>query len=346
MTDTQPASTPDTAPDPTAQNPPADWSWQDDPDVVSWDHRQDPDLDELRQLLARHGVTLTEVDTGTDDVAVRIAGPERNGEPPADAAPTAAPDTSGGSGDALREGIAYLVYRAVDIGDPTRAAALETADAILEAARKAGMLVDPAAARVLAAARWCRDADNDGLHDDFDAAARELHAAVDAAEASGRLSYTNIDIWGPESDEPAPEPCRSPMHKACRCVRPAGHDGACNCAYPDGVPTEPAPEPAGDGPGWQRERLQMFIDGKIHGGPEEERQVAALLADRDRLAHTLDAYAVARQREQDAARAELAGWREAAEQAQHAAQEAQATAATLAPELAEVERLRTTEGGT
>lgn len=59
-------------PEPTAQNPPADWSWQTHPDVVWWDWRQGPDLDELRQALGRHGVTLAEVDTGTDDVAVRI----------------------------------------------------------------------------------------------------------------------------------------------------------------------------------------------------------------------------------------------------------------------------------
>lgn len=59
--------------DPTAQTPPAaDWSWQDDPDVVSWDVRQGPDLDKLAEVLARHGVILTEVDTGTDDVAVRV----------------------------------------------------------------------------------------------------------------------------------------------------------------------------------------------------------------------------------------------------------------------------------
>lgn len=52
--------------------PAADWSWQDGPNVISWDWRQGPDLDELGRLLARHRVTMTEVDTGTDDVAVRI----------------------------------------------------------------------------------------------------------------------------------------------------------------------------------------------------------------------------------------------------------------------------------
>jgi hypothetical protein len=46
--------------------------WHEDPDVLSWDVRQVPDLGRLAELLARHGVTLTEVDTGTDDVAVRI----------------------------------------------------------------------------------------------------------------------------------------------------------------------------------------------------------------------------------------------------------------------------------
>ena len=57
----------------TESAPAADWSWQDDPNVISWDWRQGPDLDELRDLLARHGLSVTEVDTGTDDVAIRIS---------------------------------------------------------------------------------------------------------------------------------------------------------------------------------------------------------------------------------------------------------------------------------
>lgn len=30
--------------------------------------------------------------------------------------------------------------------------------------------------------------------------------------------------------------CARPVHKACRCVRPPGHHGPCNCSFPDGVP--------------------------------------------------------------------------------------------------------------
>jgi hypothetical protein len=51
--------------------PPAD-DWQDDPDVLSWDWREQPNMDALGRLLARHGVTVTQLETGTDDYAIRI----------------------------------------------------------------------------------------------------------------------------------------------------------------------------------------------------------------------------------------------------------------------------------
>lgn len=30
--------------------------------------------------------------------------------------------------------------------------------------------------------------------------------------------------------------CLAPMHKECRCCRPEGHEGACNCSFPWGPP--------------------------------------------------------------------------------------------------------------
>lgn len=39
-----------------------------------------------------------------------------------------------------------------------------------------------------------------------------------------------------EEDRVSEQTCYRSMHKSCRCVRPAGHDGSCNCAYPDGAP--------------------------------------------------------------------------------------------------------------
>lgn len=46
--------------------------WHEDPNVISWDWREQPDLVELHQLLGRHGLTVEQVDTGTDDYAIRI----------------------------------------------------------------------------------------------------------------------------------------------------------------------------------------------------------------------------------------------------------------------------------
>jgi hypothetical protein len=54
----------------TATHPTA--GWRDDPDVLSWDWRHQPDMGELALLLARHGVRLTELDTGSDQFAIRI----------------------------------------------------------------------------------------------------------------------------------------------------------------------------------------------------------------------------------------------------------------------------------
>lgn len=43
-------------------------------DTLSWDWREQPDLDELTRILARHNVHLHQVDTGSDQYAVVIAG--------------------------------------------------------------------------------------------------------------------------------------------------------------------------------------------------------------------------------------------------------------------------------
>jgi hypothetical protein len=42
--------------------------------VLAWDHRQQPDLEELRLALAEHGVYLREATTGDDQYAVAISG--------------------------------------------------------------------------------------------------------------------------------------------------------------------------------------------------------------------------------------------------------------------------------
>lgn len=46
--------------------------WWDDPDVVSWDWREPASPDALRRVLTRHGLTVTEIDTGSDQYAIRI----------------------------------------------------------------------------------------------------------------------------------------------------------------------------------------------------------------------------------------------------------------------------------
>lgn len=55
---------------------------------------------------------------------------------------------------------------------------------------------------------------------------------------------------------------------------------------PNDLNAEPAPEPAGDGPGWSRDFMDAFIDNV--GDDESERQLRALLADRDRLERELE----------------------------------------------------------
>jgi len=32
--------------------------------------------------------------------------------------------------------------------------------------------------------------------------------------------------------------CLKPLHRECRCCRPEGHEGACNCRFPWGPPAE------------------------------------------------------------------------------------------------------------
>jgi len=50
----------------------ADTAWAYDPNVVSWDWKAQPDMDELARLLEPYGVTLTKIDTGCDEYAVRV----------------------------------------------------------------------------------------------------------------------------------------------------------------------------------------------------------------------------------------------------------------------------------
>lgn len=47
-------------------------TWHYEPNVLSWDWKAQPDLDALAALLDPLGVTLTRIDTGGDDYAVRI----------------------------------------------------------------------------------------------------------------------------------------------------------------------------------------------------------------------------------------------------------------------------------
>lgn len=35
-----------------------------------------------------------------------------------------------------------------------------------------------------------------------------------------------------------PATCLKPLHRECRCCRPEGHEGACNCRFPWGPPRE------------------------------------------------------------------------------------------------------------
>lgn len=50
----------------TAQAPP-------EVDTLIWDWKEQPDLDDLAAILARHGVRLTQVDTGGDEYEIRIS---------------------------------------------------------------------------------------------------------------------------------------------------------------------------------------------------------------------------------------------------------------------------------
>lgn len=47
-------------------------AWETDPDVLTWDHREQPDFDKLGELLTRHGVTVAEIDTQSDQYALRF----------------------------------------------------------------------------------------------------------------------------------------------------------------------------------------------------------------------------------------------------------------------------------
>lgn len=49
-------------------------AWAYDSNVISWDWKQQPDLDALSDLLEPLGVTLTKIDTGQDEYAIRITG--------------------------------------------------------------------------------------------------------------------------------------------------------------------------------------------------------------------------------------------------------------------------------
>lgn len=46
---------------------------QPEPEVLTWNWREQPDLDHLARILARHNVHLHQVDTGSDQYAVVIA---------------------------------------------------------------------------------------------------------------------------------------------------------------------------------------------------------------------------------------------------------------------------------
>jgi hypothetical protein len=79
----------------------ADTAWAYDPNVVSWDWKAQPDLDQLARLLEPLGVALSKVDTGCDEYAVRVSAAERASEPPHAPAEahTGAPETSGTGSD-------------------------------------------------------------------------------------------------------------------------------------------------------------------------------------------------------------------------------------------------------
>ena len=47
-----------------------------DADSLTWDYREQPDLDDLARILARHGVHLEQVDTGSDQYEIRISSTE------------------------------------------------------------------------------------------------------------------------------------------------------------------------------------------------------------------------------------------------------------------------------
>lgn len=51
-------------------------AWAYDPNVICWDWRAQPDLDQLARLLEEHGVVLTKIDTGGDEYAIRISAKE------------------------------------------------------------------------------------------------------------------------------------------------------------------------------------------------------------------------------------------------------------------------------
>jgi hypothetical protein len=316
--------------------------WHEDPNVLSWDWRQQPDMTALARMLARHGVTLTEIETGSDQFAIRITGApadasrrewaaalrwldadwprgltlhqlaediERGATPWADTpepstppaqqpataptAPDVATDTSGGV-----QAVRGVLGRAwTEDGDVT--GAVWYAEPLCEV-----LLVDPRVGDVLAAAlEWREASRRQGVYAEH---VRALAAAVDAlgdhpAEPMPASVAADIATVPDALADPAtwPDTPTTRRWRAAAGPRPA----------------EPAPEPD-SGTGWNRERLQLFIDGRSHGGPEEARQVGALLADRDQgwallaeverkwLAQA--ARATAAERERDAARAELA----------------------------------------
>lgn len=51
----------------------------------------------------------------------------------------------------------------------------------------------------------------------------------------------------PTEETTVTEACGRPLHKACNCVRPRGHEGPCNCAHPDASPVVGKEEEETDG---------------------------------------------------------------------------------------------------
>lgn len=133
-------------------------------------------------------------------------------------------------------------------------------------------------------------------------------------ETVGMVCQTCGTDHGPPA-EPAPElPCCGAEFTdgggrgGRRCGRPVGHDGG-------HALIEPAPVPAGDGPGWDRGTIEELIAASCADATEGElNQLRALIADRDRLLAERDRkarwvqherdIADRRQAERDAARAE------------------------------------------